>query len=182
MDAIEINSILLNENFPPNDLPLQYRADVIPSILNHWNELNTSTNLENMDLISGYLRYRIKLGLTTDLPQFLGDHYYFMRFFRGIFDLYLSNQAILINVSPTLILYDESQNHYNLLYASTNFFFWENAKSIHNQQTKDIFFSDLSNIDLRSELNKATAALSEKYESMELILIALHFRSVKVIS
>ena len=180
MDAIELSQLLSREINPPIDVANEYDPHILPSIIRHWDELNCATNIEDPDLISSYIRFRLNLGHfhPQQLPQELGDHVIFMRFLRGCYELYLSNVSVMINVSPTLLLFDMTTNTYNLLYASQNFFLWETAKQINNEESKNLFFSDLSNLNLHDELLKSVNALSEKYESMQLSLVSLMFRYV----
>ena len=159
----------------------QYYPSLVPSLVQNWQELCVATNLDNQLLLSSFLRYRINVGLANapQIPQFLGDHLFFMRFLRGIFEIYLNNVSILINVSPVLFLFETQTNNYSFLYGSTNFYFFENAIRVHDEDSKNSFFSRLSNMDLHEKIQHAISTLSQKYDGVQVTLVSLFFRWAK---
>ena len=180
MDAIRIATIFQNEIDVPQNIQTQYSEFIVPSIINNWAEVCTCHSLDNQQVLSAYFRYRLALGSTQidHVPPELGDDLFLFSFLRGIFEEFLNNVSIRINVSPVILLWDHSRQFFNVLYASNNYFLFETAFQIHSEATKRAFFSHLSCLNLIEKMRETVNALSSKYEGAQIQLISLLFRSL----
>ena len=181
MNAIEINEILTNDSQIPNNLHLAYQQSLVQPVRQFWEELCTMTNVEQIGLIANFVRFRFQVGqnMVGYSCTYLGQHLPLMSFFRGIYDIFLSNVSLEINISPVFILWNGNTQSYSCLYASNNFFLFEESQTISNDNLKSIFFSKLSNLNMQDVINKAQAELASKYDYFEIYLVALQLSILK---
>ena len=108
MNAIEINEILTNDSQIPNNLHLAYQQSLVQPVRQFWEELCTMTNVEQIGLIANFVRFRFQVGqnMVGYSCTYLGQHLPLMSFFRGIYDIFLSNVSLEINISPVFILWN----------------------------------------------------------------------------
>ena len=102
-----------------------------------------------------------------------------MSFLRGIYSTFLSNVSLELNLAPIFLLYDANSDVYSLLYASTNYLYFDTAQTVSSDQLRSVLFAKLAGISIPDLINTARTELSTKYSLFHLHLLGVQFNVLK---